>query len=161
MLNLRNNKDLLMLKVFGYSNLKIFFILATTSFVLGWLILVIFNPITSSLFKYYEKTKSNYSRDIDHLVTFNKNGLWIKENLNSMQRIIYADKPQGYDLVNVTIFHLNEKSNIIEKIYSERANIEDNLWKLKNVTILNRKIKFLNQKHYKNMKLYLFIILKR
>ena len=142
MLNLRNNKDLLMLKVFGYSNLKIFFILATTSFVLGWLILVIFNPITSSLFKYYEKTKSNYSRDIDHLVTFNKNGLWIKENLNnSMQRIIYADKPQGYDLVNVTIFHLNEKSNIIEKIYSERANIEDNLWKLKNVTIFKPKNK--------------------
>ena len=31
--------------------------------------------------KYYEQTKSNYSRDIDHLVTFNKNGLWIKENL--------------------------------------------------------------------------------
>ena len=31
--------------------------------------------------KYYEKTKSNYSRDIDHLVTFNKNGLWIKEKL--------------------------------------------------------------------------------
>ena len=31
--------------------------------------------------KYYEKTKSNYSRDIDHLVSFNKNGLWIKENL--------------------------------------------------------------------------------
>ena len=141
MLNLRNNKDLLMLKVFGYSNLKIFFILATTSFVLGWLILVIFNPITSSLFKYYEKTKSNYSRDIDHLVTFNKNGLWIKENLDSMQRIIYADKPQGYDLVNVTIFHLNEKSNIIEKIYSERANIEDNLWKLKNVTIFEPKNK--------------------
>ena len=141
MLNLRNNKDLLMLKVFGYSNLKIFFILATTSFVLGWLILVIFNPITSSLFKYYEKTKSNYSRDIDHLVTFNKNGLWIKENLDSMQRIIYADKPQGYDLVNVTIFHLNEKSNIIEKIYSERANIEDNLWKLKNVTIFKPKNK--------------------
>ena len=130
-----------MLKVFGYSNLKIFFILATTSFVLGWLILVIFNPITSSLFKYYEKTKSNYSRDIDHLVTFNKNGLWIKENLDSMQRIIYADKPQGYDLVNVTIFHLNEKSNIIEKIYSERANIEDNLWKLKNVTIFKPKNK--------------------
>ena len=32
MLTTRNNKDLLMLKVFGYSNLKIFLILATTSF---------------------------------------------------------------------------------------------------------------------------------
>ena len=39
--------------------------------------------MTSSLIKYYEKTKSSYARDIDHLVTFNKNGLWIKEILTS------------------------------------------------------------------------------
>ena len=82
MLKIRNNKDLLVLKVYGYSNIKIFLILAMTSFVLGWLILIIANPITSSMVKYYEKTKSQYARDIDHLVTFNKNGLWIKENLD-------------------------------------------------------------------------------
>ena len=81
MMKVRNNKDLLTLKIFGYSNIKIFFILATTSFVLGWLILIFINPITSTMSKYYEQTKSNYARDIDHLVTFNKNGLWIKENL--------------------------------------------------------------------------------
>ena len=39
MLSIRNNRDLLTLKVFGYSNLKIFFILAFTSFFLGWIIL--------------------------------------------------------------------------------------------------------------------------
>ena len=89
-LKIRNNRDLLTLKVFGYSNLKIFLILASASFLLGWLVLIIANPITSTMSKYYEATKSNYSRDIDHLVTFNKNGLWIKENLNSKQRIISA-----------------------------------------------------------------------
>ena len=68
MLNIRNNKDLLSLKVFGYSNFRIFFTLAITSFILGWLILIIINPITSNMSKYYEKTKSNYSRDIDHLI---------------------------------------------------------------------------------------------
>ena len=44
---IKNNKDLLVLKVYGYSNLKIFFILAV--FLLGWLILIIANPITSSM----------------------------------------------------------------------------------------------------------------
>ena len=29
--------------------------------------------------KFYEKTKSNYSKDTDHLVTINRNGVWIKE----------------------------------------------------------------------------------
>ena len=81
MLSIRNNRDLLTLKVFGYSNLKIFFILAFTSFVLGWIILFFVNPITSSMSKYYEITKSGYSKDIDHLITFNRNGLWIKKKL--------------------------------------------------------------------------------
>ena len=51
LLRIRNNRDLVTLKVFGYSNLKIFFILAFTSFILGWLILIIANPITSSMSK--------------------------------------------------------------------------------------------------------------
>ena len=66
MLSIRNNKDLLTLKVFGYSNLKIFFILAFTSFMLGWFILLFVNPITSSMSKYYEKTKSSFSKRYDH-----------------------------------------------------------------------------------------------
>ena len=57
MLAIRNNRDLLTLKVFGYSNIKIFFILAITSFILGWLILFLLNPITSTMSKYYEKNK--------------------------------------------------------------------------------------------------------
>ena len=39
--HLRNSKDLLVLKVIGYSNFKIFFTLALTSFVFGWLILLL------------------------------------------------------------------------------------------------------------------------
>jgi len=122
MARIRNNKDLLTLKVFGFSNLKIFFILAIISFILGWLILFIVNPVTSSLSVYYEKTKSSFSKDINHLITFNKNGLWIKENLQSKQRIISAEKPDGFNLINVSIFHLDINSSLIEKIYSEKVN---------------------------------------
>ena len=146
LLRIRNNRDLVTLKVFGYSNLKIFFILAFTSFILGWLILIIANPITSSMSKYYEKTKSNYSRDIDHLVTFNKNGLWIKENLNNKQRIISAAKPKGFNLIDVTIFHLDENSNLIEKIASEEVDISENKWVLKNVSIFKPKNGLLQEK---------------
>tara|TARA_B100000941_G_C28492836_1_gene549023 strand:- start:560 stop:1648 length:1089 start_codon:yes stop_codon:yes gene_type:complete len=135
MFNIRNNRDLLTLKVFGFSNLKIFFILACTSFVLGLLILVIINPITSTMSKYYEKTKSNYSRDIDHLVTFNKNGLWIKENLLNKQRIIAASKPDGRYLIDVKIFHLTKNSDLIEKITSNKVDISKNDWILRDVTV--------------------------
>jgi lipopolysaccharide export system permease protein len=150
MIKIRNNKDLLTLKIFGYSNFKIFLILACTSFILGWLILTLINPITSSMSKYYEKTKSNFSRDIDHLVTFNKNGLWIKENLESEQRIISASRPDGFELIDVTIFHIDRNSNIIEKINAKKANIKNNLWILEDVLIFKPLEGIFKKEKFKN-----------
>mgnify|MGYP001310085012 FL=1 len=136
LLNLRNSKDLLTLKVFGYSNFKIFFILAITSFVFGWIILFTINPFTSTMVKYYEKTKSEYSKDIDHLVSINKNGLWTKENLNTGYRIISADKINKNILEKITIFDLNKDYNLTQKIYSKTADISKNKWNLKDVIII-------------------------
>jgi len=91
LIDMRDKRELLNCKVYGYSNIKIFLILGMFSFVLGWIILAFINPLSSTMSKYYEKTKSDYSKDIDHLITFNKNGLWIKEILNSNEeRIIFA-----------------------------------------------------------------------
>ena len=104
MVKIRNNKELLTLKVYGFSNIKIFLVLALTSFFLGWFILFLVNPLTSSLVTYYEKTKSSYARDIDHLVSFNKNGLWIKENLKDGERIITASKLNENTITNIEIF---------------------------------------------------------
>ena len=77
--------------------------------------------------KYYEKTKSNYARDIDHLVTFNKNGLWIKENIkNNETRIITAEKIDDLNLINVTIFHLDKNYKLNEKkLYQKTTNIKN------------------------------------
>ncbi len=136
MIKIRNNKDLLTIKVFGYSNIKIFFILAFTSLILGFFVLFIINPVISSMSKYYEKTKSKYARDIDHLVTFNKNGLWIKENIsNNKTRIITANRMDGYNLLNVTIFHLDKNFKLQEKILSDKVNIQKNDWILNGVNI--------------------------
>ncbi|MBA1339163.1 MAG: lipopolysaccharide export system permease protein [Pelagibacterales bacterium] len=135
LLFLRNSSDLLTLKVFGYSNFKIFFILAFTSFILGWLILFTINPITSVMVKYYEQTKSEYSRDLDHLVSINKNGLWIKENVVSGYRIISADETRDNILKNVIIYNLDANYNLLEKISSKTADILKNNWILNEVNI--------------------------
>ena len=135
LLNIRNNKDLLTLKVFGYSNFKIFFIIAISAFILGWLVLLLVNPLTSSMSKYYEKTKSNYSKDIDHLVTFNKNGLWIKENLSEGQRITTAREPDGTKLKDVTVFDFDSKFKLSRKIFAKTVNILNNNWQLEDVEI--------------------------
>ncbi len=138
MIKIRNNKDFLILKVNGFSSIKIFFIFATTSFLLGWIILIVINPATSSMLKFYEKTKSQYARDIEHLVSFNKNGLWIKENINGEERIITAKKPEGKNLLDVKIFHFNKNFSLKEKIFSKTANIESFDWVLTDVLIFDQ-----------------------
>ena len=135
MVQIRNNKELLTLKVYGYSNLRIFFILAFASFFLGWIILFLINPLSSSLVKYYEKTKSNYARDIDHLVAFNKNGLWIKETFEKYERIITASNPNQHFINDVHIFELDKNFNFKRKIFSKRADIKNNTWVLNSVII--------------------------
>ena len=136
LVDIRNNKDLLTLKILGYSNLKIFFVFAFTSFLLGWMILFFMNPITSIMSKYYEKTKGNYSKDIEHLATFNKNGLWIKESIDGGQRIISASSDQKNKLKDLIIFNFDKNYLLKEKIFSETANIKEKNWILENVTVL-------------------------
>ena len=135
LVDIRNNRDLLSMKIFGYSNFKVFIILSLTSFLIGWMALILINPLTSTMSKYYEKTKSIYSKDIDHLVSFNNNGLWIKENLDQGYRIITANKYNNENLNNVIIFNLDKNFLLKEKIYSEKANIKKNNWVLENVSI--------------------------
>ena len=80
--------------------------------------------------------------------------LWIKENINEKQRIIYADKPEGENLLNVTIFHLDNESSLVEKIFSETANIKDNRWLLKNVLIFKPSKGVLEIKELENYEIY-------
>ena len=136
-IDIKNNKDLLTIKVFGISNFKVFLLISFISFFIGWISLFLLNPVTSSMTKYYEKIKANYSKDIDHLVSFNKNGLWIKENLTNGQRIISSKEIDQKKLKKLTIFNFDKDYNLINKIYSETANIEKNKWLLKDVVLVN------------------------
>ena len=158
-IDIKDNKDLLAIKVFGISNLKIFFLISLTSFFIGWGVLFALNPITSSMSKYYEKTKAKYSKDIDHLITFNKNGLWIKENFNGGQRIVSSENNENEIFKKVKIFNFDQEYNLIEKIYSESANIKKNEWLLEDVTILQFQDGIINKivkKEYKINSIYTF-----
>tara|TARA_B100000579_G_scaffold389635_1_gene363588 strand:+ start:1926 stop:3017 length:1092 start_codon:yes stop_codon:yes gene_type:complete len=134
LISIKTNGDLLSLKVFGFSNLKIILILSLTAFLFGVTIVMIVNPLTSSMIKYYEETKAKYSKDVDHLVSINKNGVWIKEVYKENLRIITAKKVEKNFLLNVSIYELDkEKYEITKRIEAEKANILDNVWALESV----------------------------
>ena len=70
-------------------------------------------------------------------MSFNKNGLWIKENVNNLERIITASNPDGHFLSNLEIFELDKNFELIKKISSKSANIKTNNWILKDVKVFN------------------------
>ena len=136
-LSLKSTKDLLSIKVFGYSNIKIITILSIFSFIFGVFILLAINPITSALIKYYEVEKAQYARDVDHLISVNKNGVWIKENQDSGYKIINAEKLDKDKLKKISIYIFNSNNKMTKRIEAKSALIVENPWKMKNVIIYN------------------------
>ena len=134
-LSLQSNNDLLSLKVFGFSNWKIILLLSSTALIFGFLILFAITPVTSVMIKFYEKTKATYSKDIDHLVSINKNGVWIKEINNGNFRITKAKSLEGSFLKNITIYDFDKNKKIKKRIESKNADISNKLWILKDVKI--------------------------
>ena len=126
LISIKTNKDLLSLKVFGYSNLKIVSILSTSAFVFGLIVIFAINPITSTMIKYYEKTKAEYSTDVDHLVSINKNGVWIKESVLDETIITKAKKLEDNFLNEVTIYKFNKINEMIERIEAKKVDISKN-----------------------------------
>ena len=154
LISIKSNTDLLSLKTFGYSNLKVITILSFTSLTFGIIVLFTINPLTSSMVKYYEKTKAQYAKDIDHLVTINKNGVWIKEEDDDNLRIISAKEIKGEFLSDVTIYEIDSNYNIKRRIESERADISNNIWLFDSVRILSFVGRDINETKKNNFKYY-------
>ena len=77
------SKKILSLKTFGFSNIRFLSLLSISSFFLGVIILLAFNPVTSLMVKYYEDIKGSYDLDKSHLASITNNGVWIKEEIGS------------------------------------------------------------------------------
>tara|TARA_Y100000591_G_C21714354_1_gene635281 strand:- start:162 stop:911 length:750 start_codon:yes stop_codon:yes gene_type:complete len=101
------------------------------------MILILVNPITSNMVKYYEQTKSYYSKDTDHLVTINRNGVWIKEVKDNNLVIINAKRLEGINLIGVSINILEKGKNIKTRIETEKVDVSNNIWDIKNAKVFN------------------------
>ncbi len=136
-ISIKQNNELLTLKVFGYSNAKIIALIGSLSFFWGLIVLIIINPVTSDMVKYYEKTKSNYSKDTDHLVTINRNGVWIKETKDNNLYIINADRLENNHLIDLSINIISSNNVIKQRIEAEKADISLNNWDIKKPKIFS------------------------
>ena len=113
------------------------------SFFIGILIITLFYSFSSNLQHYYLQVKNQFSDDKLYLAVINKNGLWIKDEINQQTSIINASKINNNFLTDTFISTFDQNYNLIRSLKSEKIDIKDNVWLVYNATIFKDNV---NQK---------------
>ena len=137
-IKLKDNRDIIALKTFGFSNINFLILFSLASIFISIVILFVFNPLTSATVKYYEDIKGRYDLDKSHLASINSNGIWIREKDGNSINIIKSERLEGNQLINISIYKFNENYILSSRIDASEAGISGNPWILQN----GRKIDF-------------------
>jgi lipopolysaccharide export system permease protein len=138
----------------GYSNIQIILIPALTSFVVGYVIVFLIVPFSSSMLKYYEELRSEYN-ETKNLVFVNETGIWILDKNEKEKNIIRIEKinKDFSTLTRITIYNYDNSNNFIKRIDADEGIIIDKNWQLNKVHIItankkNNKDNYLNNYSY-------------
>jgi lipopolysaccharide export system permease protein len=153
-LKIYNHNEVISLRVMGYSNIQIILIPALTSFVIGYIIVFLIVPFSSSMLRYYEDLRSEYN-ETKNLVFVNETGIWILDKNEKEKNIIRIEKiSKDFSVASqITIYNYDFSNNFIKRIDATEGIIKDKNWQLNKVHIIssnkkNNKENFLNNYNY-------------
>jgi lipopolysaccharide export system permease protein len=153
-LKIYNHNEVISLRVMGYSNIQIILIPALTSFVIGYVIVFLIVPFSSSMLRYYEDLRSEYN-ETKNLVFVNETGIWILDKSEKEKNIIRIEKiNKDFSVVSqITIYTYDASNNFIRRIDATEGTIKDKNWLLNKVNIIsiikkNNKDNYLNNYNY-------------
>jgi lipopolysaccharide export system permease protein len=153
-LKIYNHNEVISLRVMGYSNIQIILIPALTSFVIGYVIVFLIVPFSSSMLRYYEDLRSEYN-ETKNLVFVNETGIWILDKNEKEKNIIRIEKiNKDFSVVSqITIYNYDASNNFIRRIDATEGIINDKNWLLNKVNIIsinkkNNKDNYLNNYNY-------------
>jgi len=153
-LKIYNHNEVISLRVMGYSNIQIILIPALTSFVIGYVIVFLIVPFSSSMLRYYEDLRSEYN-ETKNLVFVNETGIWILDKNEKEKNIIRIEKiNKDFSVVSqITIYNYDASNNFIRRIDATEGTIKDKNWLLSKVNIIsinkkNNKDNYLNNYNY-------------
>ncbi len=160
-IKLFNENEINIFKYSGLKNTQIIKIIGILSFIISFIIIIIFYNLSSNLQKYYLEVKNQFSKDQLYLAVINKNGLWIKDIVNEEIMIINSSKIEKNFLTDTFITRFDKNFNLIESIKSNKIDIKDNQWLVYDAVIFknnsSKKLKLLkfntnfNQKKIESM----------
>ena len=149
-LKIYNHNEVISLRVMGYSNIQIILIPALTSFVIGYIIVFLIVPFSSSMLKYYEDLRSEYN-ETKNLVFVNETGIWVLDKNEKEKNIIRIEKiNKDFSSVNqITIYNYDISNNFIKRIDADEGVIKEKNWQLNKVHIISGNKKS-NKENYLN-----------
>jgi lipopolysaccharide export system permease protein len=149
-----NHNEVISLRTMGYSNIQIILIPALTSFVIGYIMIFLIVPFSSSMLKYYEELRSEYN-DTKNLVFVNETGIWILDKNEKEKNIVRIEKiNKDFSTISqVTIYNYDISNNFIRRIDANDGVINEKNWLLNKVYIItankkNNKENYLNNYNY-------------
>jgi lipopolysaccharide export system permease protein len=150
-LKIYNHNEVISLRVMGYSNIQIILIPALTSFVIGYIIVFLIVPFSSSMLRYYESLRSEYN-ETKNLVFVNQTGIWILDKNEKEKNIIRIEKiSKDFSLVSqITIYNYDSSNNFIKRIDASEGFIKDKNWQLNKVHIIFSNKKKNNENYLNN-----------
>ena len=153
-LKIYNHNEVISLRVMGYSNIQIILIPALTSFIIGYIIIFLIVPFSSSMLKYYEELRSEYN-ETKNLIFINETGIWILDKNEKEKNILRIEKinKDFTTVTKITIYNYDISNNFIKRIDADEGIIKDKNWQLNKVYIItankkNNKENYLNNYSY-------------
>ncbi len=129
------NREIFTLRQFGMDNFNLLRFLTGVSFVLGFIVIILFYNFSSLLKNKYLQIKNDYAQDKKYLAVITKNGLWIKDRQIEGTVIINAEKIENEYLINSSITQFDKNFQITKNIIAERVNIAKKEWILSNAIV--------------------------
>ena len=129
------NREIYTLKQFGMDNFSMLRFLSLSSFILGFIVILLFYNFSSILKNEYLKIKNEFAGDKKYLAVITKNGIWIKDILDNGTIIINSDKMDNEYLINASITKFDNSFNIQQNIIAKKINIKTNNWILYNTIV--------------------------
>jgi lipopolysaccharide export system permease protein len=150
-LKIYNHNEVISLRVMGYSNIQIILIPALTSFIIGYIIVFLIVPFSSSMLRYYENLRSEYN-ETKNLVFVNETGIWILDKNEKEKNIIRIEKiSKDFSVINqITIYNYDSSNNFIKRIDATEGFIKDKNWQLNKVYIISSNKKNNNENYLNN-----------
>ena len=131
-IKLKNNRDILSLKTFGFSNVNFLILFCFGAIFIGLITLFALTPVTSIVVKSYEDIKGKYDIDKSHLASINANGIWVREKIGNNINIIKSESLEGELLIKISIYQFDDKNSLLKIIEGSHADISANPWIIQN-----------------------------